>query len=214
MYTIKTTVLVTILGFFNFTFFAKKAIVEDQAHFAALNDFNQELCAAYNAGENLILVDQNGTQYYNPNREDLLNLAPEVFSENRVRVTLNGRSDNDLCSTELVISGASGGIVGNYAVNSCSSYGWIFFTSANCFDVALFHDAGLEAPYGNAINGSVDWTFQFNDKSRITGTYTDMGAANMYKVASPCYNAQNKEPLSAAAAKTMDVRRRSAPLGY
>ena len=213
MYTIKTTVLVTFLGLLNFSFFSEKMTVEQSAHLSELNAFNQELCNAYNAGENLVLVDKDGTQYHNPNKADLLKLAPEVFSENRVRVTITGRSDNDLCSTELVISGASSGIIGNYSVNACSSYGWIFFTSANCFDVALFHDAGLEAPYGSAVNGSVDWTFQFNDNSRISGTYTDMGAANMFKVASPCYNSQNKEPLNAAAAKTMDTRRRNTILG-
>lgn len=214
MHTIKTIVLVGLFGFINFSFFADADTHLNTNYTAALSNFNQELCAAYDAGENLVLVDENGTEYFNPNKEDLQNLALELFEQNRIRVTLTGRSDNNLCSTELVIMGESGAIVGNYSVNSCSSYGWIFFTTAECFEVALFHDAGLEAPYGSSINGSVDWTFQFNDNSRITGTYMDLGAANMFKVASPCYQTSEKSPLTANDAIKMDSRRRSSSLGF
>ena len=71
----------------------------------------------------------------------------------------------------------------------------------------MFHDAGLEAPYGSSINGSVDWTFQYNDQNRISGTYMDMGAANMFKVASPCYNSLETSPLTAIQAKKRKERR-------
>lgn len=213
MYTFKSILFVGLLALINFSFLnTTKTNRFNSENLAAVEAFSTELCAAYDAGENLVLVDEMGNQLFNPNKADLLNLSPALFNQNRIRVTLMGRSDNNLCSTELVIMDQSGGLEGNYTVNSCSSYGWIFFTEATCFQVALFHDAGLEAPYGNAVNGSVDWTFQFNDNSRLSGTYMDMGAANMFKVANPCYTSREREPLSATAAKRR-MEQRSAPLG-
>lgn len=189
-------------------------MVKEKKVSLALNTFHQELASAYAGGESLMVVNPSGQQILNPSIEDLKNWSPELFTQNRVRVTLTGRSDNDLCSTELVIMDESGRLQGNYTVNSCSSYGWIFFTESTCFDLALFHDAGLEAPFGSAINGSVDWSFQFNNKNRITGTYRDMGAANMFKVASPCYNdSKNAEPVSAIAARNR-AQRWASPKGY
>ena len=155
----------------------------------------QELLGYQEAGERIVYLSKDGTSKEAVSKQDLRKLAPQLFFQNRVRVTLSGRSENDLCSTELVIMDKSGKLEGNYTVNSCSSYGWIFFTESNCFDVILFHDAGLEAPYGSSINGSVDWTFRYNDESPVSGTYMDMGAANMYKVASPCYPFQREDYL-------------------
>ncbi len=211
MNTIKTILFIGVLALINFSFSSKKNNAVKTVNSMAIEVFSQELCTTYNAGQNLILVDKNGQQIFNPNKADLQKLAPELFNQNRVRVSLAGASDNNLCSTELVIMDESGKIEGNYTINSCSAYGWIFFTEANCFQVALFHDAGLEAPYGNSVNGSVDWTFQFNDQSRISGTYMDMGAANMFKVASPCYNSRTVQPLTAAEARRR-VERRDLPL--
>lgn len=202
MNTFKAILFVALLGFINYSFSAIHTSESSTQKSAAMKAFNQELCDAYNLGENLVLVTKDGQEIINPNAADLNALSPTLFSENRVRVTLTGRSDNDLCSTELVIMNQSSQIIGNYTVNACSSYGWIFFTESDCFEVALFHDAGLEAPFGNSINGSVDWTFQFNNSSRISGTYTDMGAANMFKVATPCYNRKDT-PLTAVGARKM-----------
>lgn len=211
MNTIKTILFICVLALINFSFSADKKTAPNTANMAAIEAFSQELCAAYDKGQNLVLVNENGTQIFNPNKTDLQKLAPTVFDQNRIRVSLAGYSDNDLCSTELVIMDESGKIEGNYTVNSCSAYGWIFFTEANCFQVALFHDAGLEAPYGNSINGSVDWTFQYNGQSRISGTYMDMGAANMFKVATPCYNNKKAQPLTASEARKR-VERRNIPI--
>jgi len=211
MNTIKTILFVGILGLVNLAFLTEKNSETNTAHLAAIEAFSQELCEVYNSGQDLILVNKNGQQILNPNKADLENLAPELFEQQRVRVTLAGRSDNNLCSTELVIMDESGKIEGNYTVNSCSAYGWIFFTTATCFQVALFHDAGLEAPYGSSVHGSVDWTFQFNDKSRLSGTYMDMGAANMFNVATPCYNNKRAQPLTASEARKR-VERRNLPI--
>jgi len=202
MNTFKAILFVAFLGFLNYSFSFINTSATTTLDLSAMNAFNQELCDAYSKGENLVLVTKEGQEIINPNAEDLSTLSPTLFSENRVRVTISGRSDNDLCSTELVVMNQSNQIIGNYAVNACSSYGWIFFTESDCFEVALFHDAGLEAPFGNSINGSVDWTFQFNDNSRISGTYVDMGAANMFKVATPCYK-RSEMPLTAVDAKKM-----------
>ncbi len=203
MNTFKAILFVAILGFINYSFSTSNNTEISSLDVAAMETFNQELCDAYNMGENLILVTKEGKKIINPNAADLSVLSPTLFSENRVRVTISGSSDNDLCSTELVIMDQSSTIIGNYAVNSCSSYGWIFFTESDCFEMALFHDAGLEAPYGNNVNGSVDWTFKFNDQSVISGTYMDMGAANMFKVATPCYTRSNTAPLTAVEVKKM-----------
>lgn len=194
MYTTKSILFVafiSLVGLLNYSFTATKTTQFTEFQLTKINELNQELLTAYAAGQDMIVMDKEGKKLTNPNKSDLLKLAPSLFSENRVRVTIAGRSDDDLCSTELVVMSQSGGLEGNYAVNGCSAHGWIFFTSSNCFDVALFHDAGLEAPYGSSVHGSVDWTFQFNQNSRISGTYMDMGAANMFKVASPCYNGKN-----------------------
>ncbi len=206
MNTFKAILFVALIGFINYSFSFTNSSETARHNLAAIEAFNQELCDAYNLGENLVLVTKEGKEIINPNAADLKTLSPTLFTENRVRVTLSGRSDNDLCSTELVVMNQSSQIIGNYSVNACSSYGWIFFTEADCFEVALFHDAGLEAPYGNSINGSVDWTFQFNDKSRISGTYMDMGAANMFKIATPCYSRRDL-PLTAVQAKKMAQNR-------
>jgi len=203
MNTFKAILFVALLGFINYSFSTIKNDDSAAIDLTAMETFNQELCDAYSMGENLVLVTKEGKEIINPNAADLSSLSPTLFSENRVRVTLSGRSDNDLCSTELVVTNESSQIIGNYSVNACSAYGWIFFTESDCFEVALFHDAGLEAPYGNNVNGSVDWTFQFNDHSRISGTYMDMGAANMFKVATPCYTTSETIPLSAVEAKKM-----------
>lgn len=211
MNTIKAILFIGVLALVNFSFSNKKNNTVNSINSDAIEAFSQDLCKTYDAGQNLILVDKNGQQIFNPNKADLQKLAPEVFNQNRVRVSLAGSSDNNLCSTELVIMDESGKIEGNYTVNSCSAYGWIFFTEANCFQVALFHDAGLEAPYGNSVNGSVDWTFQFNNQSRISGTYMDLGAANMFKVASPCYNDNTVQPLTASEARKR-VERRNHPV--
>ncbi len=211
MNTIKTILFIGVLALVNFSFLSDKNKSIDNANFVAIEAFSQELCAAYNIGQDLILVDKSGNQILNPNKADLQKLTPEIFTQNRVRVTIAGSSANNLCSTELVIMDQSGKMEGNYTVNSCSSYGWIFFTEANCFQVALFHDAGLEAPYGSSINGSVDWTFQYNDQSKLSGTYMDMGAANMFNVATPCYNNKKAQPLTASEAKKR-VERRNLPI--
>lgn len=211
MSTFKAILFVAILGFINFSFSTTTNTESTAVDLTAMEAFNQELCDAYNLGENLVLVTKEGEEIVNPNAADLSTLSPTLFSQNRVRVTISGRSDNNLCSTELVVMDQSSKIIGNYSVNACSSYGWIFFTDANCFDVALFHDAGLEAPSGSNVNGSVDWTFQFNDQSRVTGTYMDMGAANMFKVATPCYS-KGKMPITAVGAKKM-IRNRVTNLG-
>ncbi|MFK7980325.1 MAG: hypothetical protein AB8G86_10115 [Saprospiraceae bacterium] len=209
MNTIKTILFIGILALINFSFSSEKNTKINNTNLALIETFSQELCATYDTGQNLMLMDKNGTQILNPNKADLQNLAPELFNQNRVRVTLAGSSDNNLCSTELVIMDQSGKIEGNYTVNSCSSYGWIFFTESNCFQVALFHDAGLEAPYGSSINGSVDWTFKYNDQSKLRGTYMDMGAANMFNVATPCYNNKKAQPMTANEARKRIERRNS-----
>ncbi len=147
----------------------------------------QEIVALQELGENIMVVDLNGNQYENPNLETLQSLSPQLFSENRIRLTLNNNSEDNRCSTEIVLMDEENGIVGNYSLNICSSFGWIFFTPHECFHIDLYHDAGLEAPTGNQVKGSVDWTFTFNDKTRLSGTYYDGGAANMLRVASPCY---------------------------
>jgi len=211
MNTIKTILFIGILALINFSFSSKKNNALNTNNLKVIEAFSQELCATYDAGQNLILVDKNGTQILNPNKTDLQKLSPELFNQNRVRVTVAGSSSNNLCSTELVIMDQSGKIEGNYTVNSCSSYGWIFFTEANCFQVALFHDAGLEAPYGSSIDGSVDWTFQYNNESKLSGTYMDMGAANMFNVATPCYNNKEAQPLTASEARKR-IERRNFPV--
>ena len=211
MNTIKTILFIGILGLVNLAFLTEKNMeTNTTANLKAIEAFSQELCTVYNTGQDLVLVDNNGQQIFNPNKADLQKLAPELFNQHRVRVTLSGESDNNLCSTELVVMDESGKIEGNYTVNSCSSYGWIFFTQATCFQVALFHDAGLEAPYGNSVNGSVDWTFQYDDESRLSGTYTDMGAANMFNVATPCYTNKKAQPLTASEARKR-IERRNIP---
>ncbi|MEM6321769.1 MAG: hypothetical protein AAF960_29180 [Bacteroidota bacterium] len=212
MYNYKSILLIGFIALLNFSFLTNKIINKRLAKYEAVTTFNEELCQLYNEGHNLTLVTPEGRELVNPNKEDLRTLSSEMFQQNRIRVTLMGRSDNNLCSTELVVMGNSGQIVGNYTVNSCSSYGWIFFTESDCFDIALFHDAGLEAPYGNSVNGSVDWTFQFNGQSRVSGTYMDMGAANMFKVASPCYRFAEDAPMMVSDEAKTSARRRQ-PLG-
>ena len=210
MNTIKTFLFIGILAVINFSFYSKKNKAVNSVNFAKMETFKQELCAIYETDQNLILVDEYGKQIVNPNEADLQKLSPELFHQNRVRVTLAGSSNNNLCSTEIVIMNQNGKIEGNYTVNACSSYGWIFFTESNCFQVALFHDAGIEAPYGNSINGSVDWTFQYNNESKLSGTYMDMGAANMFKVATPCYDNKKNQPITATEARKR-IERRNLP---
>ena len=147
----------------------------------------QEIIQLQELGNNIMVVDVNGNQYENPNLETLQSLSPELFTENRIRLTLNNNSEDNRCSTEIVLMDEDNRIVGNYSLNICSSFGWIFFTPQECFHIDLYHDAGLEAPTGNQVKGSVDWTFTFNDKARLSGTYYDGGVANMLRVASPCY---------------------------
>ena len=178
---------VLLLFILNSSFVAYKAFNKQHFRTLELNKFYEELDAEYQLGKSITVVDPTGKELINPNIKQLRSLSPKLFSQNRVRVTLESESDNNLCSTELVIMDQTGNLEGNYSINNCSSYGWIFFTEANCFDVALYHDAGSEAPFGRSVNGSVDWTFKFNDESKISGTYMDLGAALMYKVASPCY---------------------------
>lgn len=139
-------------------------------------------------GKSVTVVDLAGNQYHNPDLATLQALSPSLFSENRIRLTLENTSEDNRCSTEIVLLNDKGGIVGNYSLNTCSSFGWIFFTPSKCFDIDLYHDAGLEAPSGNQVKGSVDWTFSFNRNPRLSGTYYDGGIANMIRVASPCYN--------------------------
>jgi len=146
-----------------------------------------ELQENYQQNQNMIVVDQQGNQYINPSLSTLQSMSPELFSENRIRVTIANHSEDNQCSTELVLFNGDQGIIGNYSLNICSSFGWIFFTSAECFGIDLYHDAGQEAPYGNEVAGSVDWTFTFNNKAKISGTYFDGGEAKMITVASPCY---------------------------
>ena len=163
-------------------------------HSSVLKSTYSALEIAYQNNENITVVDLEGNQYHNPNLEELQSLSPALFSENRVRVTLENYSDNGKCSTELVLFDEDGGLVRNYSLNTCDSYGWIIFTNAECFDIDIYHDAGQEAPFGGAISGSVDWTFTFNQMNRITGTYFDGGSAKMYTVASPCFK-DNKVTL-------------------
>ena len=146
-----------------------------------------ELSTAYQNKEDIILVDLAGNQYKNPTLATLQQLSPNLISENRVRVTLENYSVDDKCSTELVLFNDKGELVRNYSLNTCSAYGWIIFTASECFDIDLYHDAGQEAPFGGSIEGQVDWTFTFNQKEKISGTYFDGGAAKMFTVASPCY---------------------------
>ena len=152
-----------------------------------LQSLQEELQENYRNNKDIVLVDQQGNQYINPSLATLQSMSPELFSENRIRVTIANHSADNRCSTELVLFNGDQGIIGNYSLNICSSFGWIFFTSAECFGIDLYHDAGQEAPYGKAIEGSVDWTFTFNNKEKISGTYFDGGEANMITVASPCY---------------------------
>jgi len=78
---------------------------------------------------------------------------------------------------------------------------WIIFTRSECFDIDIYHDAGQEAPFGGMITGSVNWTFTFNQMTKITGTYFDGGSAKMYTVASPCFK-DNKVTLLDRAVKS------------
>ena len=207
MNVLKTILFVGLISFVNFAFFVMPNKENVSKNALAIQALNQELSTIYEDGDAIVYLNEKGESIVNPDQATLENLAPTLLEQNRIRVTLMGRSDNDLCSTELVIKNEEGNIIGNYSINDCSSYGWIFFTHSDCFEVALFHDAGLEAPYGNSVNGSVDWTFKFNDKSEISGTYMDMGAANMFKVASPCYKANNEPIISASQAiKKMEGR--------
>jgi len=146
-----------------------------------------ELSEAYQKEQDIILVDLAGNQYKNPSLATLQELSPNLISENRVRVTLENYSQDDKCSTELVLFNDKGLLVRNYSLNSCSAYGWVIFTTSDCFDIDLYHDAGQEAPFGGSIEGRVDWTFTYNQKEKISGTYFDGGAAKMFTVASPCY---------------------------
>jgi hypothetical protein len=188
MYTIKTILIFSLICLVNFSFLPFKKSNINQEQLTKIKALSQELCEAYNEGKNMVLVTKEGLEIINPNEAELMHLAPESFNENRVRVTLTSNSDNNLCSTELVITDKSGELERNYSINNCSSFGWIFFTPSNCFDVAIYHDAGSEAPFGNSVHGSVDWTFKFNQKTKISGTYMDRGAANMFSVARPCYD--------------------------
>ena len=103
MNTIKAILFICILALINYSFSSDKNTKINQTNSALIEAFSQELCATYDAGQNLMLVDKHGTQIFNPNKADLQKLAPELFNQNRVRVTLAGSSDNNLCSTELVI---------------------------------------------------------------------------------------------------------------
>jgi len=152
-----------------------------------LQDTYLTVQAAVQNKQDIIVVDLAGNQYKNPTLATLKNAEAALFSENRVRITLVNNSEDNRCSTELALYNSDGGMVGNYSLNTCSSFGWIFFTSSECFDIDVYHDAGQEAPFGTAIAGSVDWTFTFNDKKQVSGTYFDGGDANMITVASPCY---------------------------
>ena len=213
MYTFNTSLLLAFLGLIHLSFLTTNTTSHNSYQLSQIESLSSELTVAYSVGENIIIIDKNGKGHLNPNKADLLKLSPQLFNENRVRVSIASRSDNGLCSTEIVITGKSGRLEGNYTMNSCSSYGWIFFTPSNCFEVAIYHDAGLEAPFGKAINGSVDWTFQFNQQSRISGTYMDLGAANMYKVASPCYGLK-KFSTNNAISRKRTVHRSSLGIGY
>jgi len=171
----------------------------------------EEIHKFHQIGKAVTVVDLEGNQYHNPDLATLQALSPTLFSENRIRLTLENSSDDNRCSTEIVLMNEDGNIVGNYSLNSCSSYGWIFFTPAKCFDIDLYHDAGLEAPTGNQVKGSVDWTFSFNNQPRVSGTYFDGGAAHMFRVASPCYTrkeftfaASNRERLFSLPFKKRD----------
>ena len=152
-----------------------------------LQDTYLFLQTAYQKNQEIIVVDVEGNQYKNPSLATLKEAGASLFSENRVRITLVNNSADNRCSTELALYNADGGMIGNYSLNTCSSFGWIFFTNSKCFDIDVYHDAGQEAPFGSAISGSVDWTFTFNDKKQVSGTYFDGGDANMITVASPCY---------------------------
>lgn len=211
MHTVKAILFVSALAIINFSLSSFKNATKDIHYSPEVTAFSQELCDAYNLGENLILVDLEGNQIINPNKSDLLKLAPKTFNQNKIRLTIWSKSDNNLCSTELVIANKSGGMIGNYGINDCSSYGWIFFTEGNCFDLSIYHDAGFEAPNGSSVNGSVDWSFQFNNKPRITGTYMDRGLANMFTVASPCFDGKQGQLTAMETKKRIDLRNN--PLG-
>jgi len=179
--------LALLLALFN----ANTAKVDNQStHSALLSNTFQEISNFQKLGKDITVVDLEGNHYKNPSLETLQDLSPTLFSDNRIRLTMNNNSEDNRCSTEIVLLNDKGGIVGNYSLNTCSSFGWIFFTSSKCFDIDLYHDAGLEAPTGNQIKGSVNWTFTYNDKETLSGTYYDGGAANMLRVASPCYNGE------------------------
>ena len=202
-------VLALLLPLFTTTTTTISSVKENAStHSSVLKSTYSELETAYQNNENIIVVDLEGNQYHNPNLEELQSLSPNLFSENRVRVTLVSHSDNDKCSTELVLYNENGGIVRNYSLNICDSYGWIIFTQSECFDIDIYHDAGQEAPFGGAISGSVDWTFTFNQMNKITGTYFDGGSAKIFTVASPCFK-DNKVTLLDRAVKSRipDTRR-------
>ena len=188
--------LVTLL--FAFTF-APKATSISIPHVAAESD---QLCHLYESGWNVLARNPAGKTVINPSATDLTRWQPNWLQQHRVRVTLETQSDNDLCSSELVITDADGRLEGNYTINGCSSYGWIFFTDADCFNVELFHDAGLEAPYGSDVHGSAKWTFQFDQRPKISGTYMDLGAARMFRVAQPCYQRSFRPETTTAALRT------------
>ncbi len=194
-------VLALLLPLFNTTTTITSVKEDALIHSSILESTYSELEIAYQQNKNITVVDLAGNQYHNPNLAQLQSLSPSLFSENRVRVTLENYSDNGKCSTELVLLNDNGGLVRNYSLNTCDSYGWIIFTSADCFDIDLYHDAGQEAPFGGTITGKVDWTFTFNQLTRITGTYYDGGSAKMYTVASPCFK-DNKVTLLDRAVKS------------
>lgn len=213
MYTVKFfTITSLLLAFLNVSSYETNNQRSFQSQEKSkVNQLQQEFCTFYNEGKSISIITENGTIIENPDEVEITNYYDALLSMNRVRVTINSKSDNNLCSTELIIMDKSGRLEGNYSINNCHSYGWIFFTPSDCFDLALFHDAGSEAPFGNAVHGSVDWTFQFNEQPRISGSYMDLGAANMYKVASPCYSTKQLIPNNALSAKK--VLKREGNLG-
>ncbi len=194
-------VLALLLPLFNTTTTISSVKENASTHSSVLESTYSQLEIAYQQNQHITVVDLEGNQYHNPNLEELQSLSPNLFSENRVRVTLENFSDNGKCSTELVLFNDKGEIVRNYSLNSCDAYGWIIFTRSECFDIDIYHDAGQEAPFGGMITGSVNWTFTFNQMTKITGTYFDGGSAKMYTVASPCFK-DNKVTLLDRAVKS------------
>ena len=63
----------------------------------------EEIHEFHQIGKAVTVVDLEGNQYHNPDLATLQALSPTLFSENRIRLTLENSSDDNRCSTEVVL---------------------------------------------------------------------------------------------------------------